>query len=80
VSCFEQHARQIVNKHGEGLLLDIVLGIVGGWIFFFGGQGVNGLNLYTMFVAVLGAVVVLVIYHAAARRRLLLSNNTAAGR
>jgi uncharacterized membrane protein YeaQ/YmgE (transglycosylase-associated protein family) len=67
-------ASQIVNKQGEGLFLDIVLGIagaiVGGWIFaIFGGQGVNGFNLYSMFVAVLGAVVVLVVYHAASRRQ-----------
>jgi uncharacterized membrane protein YeaQ/YmgE (transglycosylase-associated protein family) len=41
---------KIVNKTGEGILLDIVLGIVGavvgGWLFnTFGGAGVTGLNL-----------------------------------
>ena len=60
---------KIVNKGGEGLLLDIVLGIVGaivgGAIFnFFGKVGVTGVNLYSMVVAVVGAVVVLWIYHA----------------
>jgi uncharacterized membrane protein YeaQ/YmgE (transglycosylase-associated protein family) len=59
---------KIVNKSGEGLVLDIVLGIVGavvgGWLFaFFGAQGVTGFNLYSLFVAVIGAIVVLVIYH-----------------
>ena len=42
--------RQIVNKRGEGVILDIVLGIigaiVGGWLFStFGAAGVTGLNL-----------------------------------
>lgn len=60
---------KIVNKRGEGVLLDIVLGIVGavvgGWLFnTFGSAGVTGLNLYSLLVAVVGAVVVLVVYHA----------------
>ena len=60
---------KIVNKRGEGVLLDIVLGIVGavvgGWLFNnFGSAGVTGLNLYSLLVAVVGAVVVLVVYHA----------------
>jgi uncharacterized membrane protein YeaQ/YmgE (transglycosylase-associated protein family) len=63
---------KIVNKSGEGVVLDIVLGIVGalvgGWLFNeFGHSGVNGLNLYSLVVAVVGAVVVLVIYHAIRR-------------
>ena len=67
-------ASKIVNKTGEGLLLDIVLGIVGaivgGWLFTaFGMAGVTGVNLYSMLVAVIGAVVVLVVYHAITRRR-----------
>jgi uncharacterized membrane protein YeaQ/YmgE (transglycosylase-associated protein family) len=62
-------ASKIINKRGEGMLLDIVLGIVGalvgGWLFHtFGAAGVTGLNLYSLLVAVAGAVVVLVIYHA----------------
>jgi uncharacterized membrane protein YeaQ/YmgE (transglycosylase-associated protein family) len=64
---------KLVNKTGEGFFLDIVLGIVGavvgGWLFqFFGASGVNGLNLYSLFVAVMGAVVLLVVYHALFRR------------
>jgi uncharacterized membrane protein YeaQ/YmgE (transglycosylase-associated protein family) len=66
-------ASKIVNKRGEGALMDIVLGIVGaiagGWLFNrFGMPGVSGVNLYSVVVAVLGAVVVLVIYHAIAWR------------
>ena len=67
-------ASKIVNKTGEGLLLDIVLGIVGavvgGYIFtIVGAAPVTGFNIYSMFVAVVGAIVVLLIYHALFRRR-----------
>jgi uncharacterized membrane protein YeaQ/YmgE (transglycosylase-associated protein family) len=67
-------ASKLVNKSGEGVLLDIVLGIVGavvgGWLFnTLGHSGVTGFNIYSMFVAVVGAVVVLVAYHALFRRR-----------
>jgi uncharacterized membrane protein YeaQ/YmgE (transglycosylase-associated protein family) len=63
---------KIVNKTGEGLILDLVLGIigaiVGGWIFsFFGQAGVTGLNLYSLVVAVIGAIAVLLAYHAMRR-------------
>jgi uncharacterized membrane protein YeaQ/YmgE (transglycosylase-associated protein family) len=65
---------KIVNKRGEGVVLDIILGIVGavvgGWLFsMFGAQGIDGVNIYSMFVAVVGAIIVLVIYHAATGRR-----------
>lgn len=67
-------ASKIVNKSGEGMIVDIVLGIVGavvgGFLFTqFGAMGVTGFNIYSMFVAVIGAVVVLVIYHAISGRR-----------
>ena len=69
-------ASKIVNKSGEGVVLDIVLGIVGalvgGWLFnTFGMAGVTGFNIYSMLVAVVGAVVVLLVYHAFTRRRIL---------
>ena len=67
-------ASKIVNKSGEGILLDIVLGIVGaivgGFLFsLVGAAPVTGLNIYSMFVAVVGAIVVLVVYHAIVGRR-----------
>jgi uncharacterized membrane protein YeaQ/YmgE (transglycosylase-associated protein family) len=67
-------ASKIVNKAGEGFLLDIVLGIIGavigGYLFqTFGMSGVSGLNLYSILVAVVGAIVVLVVYHALIGRR-----------
>jgi uncharacterized membrane protein YeaQ/YmgE (transglycosylase-associated protein family) len=63
---------KIVNKSGEGVVLDIILGIVGaivgGYIFrFLGASGATGLNIYSLIVAVIGAVVVLVVYHAVRR-------------
>jgi uncharacterized membrane protein YeaQ/YmgE (transglycosylase-associated protein family) len=59
---------KLVNRRGEGILLDILLGVVGaligGWLFrLFGASGVNGLNLYSLFVAVIGSVAFLVTYH-----------------
>jgi uncharacterized membrane protein YeaQ/YmgE (transglycosylase-associated protein family) len=67
-------ASKIVNKSGEGFLMDIVLGVVGsvvgGYLFqTFGMAGVTGVNLYSILVAVVGAIVVLVIYHALTGRR-----------
>lgn len=71
---------KIVNRRGEGIALDIVLGIVGavvgGWLFSTFGKmthvhpvaGISGLNLESVFVAVVGAIVVLVVYHAIQRR------------
>ena len=66
-------ASKIINKRGEGLLLGIVLGVVGalvgGFLFsLIGAAPVTGLNLYSIFVAVIGAIVVLVIYHAVVGR------------
>jgi uncharacterized membrane protein YeaQ/YmgE (transglycosylase-associated protein family) len=65
-------ASKIVNKQGEGMFLDILLGIVGaiagGWLFNTCGlAGVTGLNLYSLMIAVVGAVVFLVLYHALRR-------------
>jgi uncharacterized membrane protein YeaQ/YmgE (transglycosylase-associated protein family) len=66
---------QIVNKSGEGVLLDIVLGIVGavvgGFLFsMIGAPPVTGFNIYSIFVAVIGAIVVLAIYHAVVGRQI----------
>jgi uncharacterized membrane protein YeaQ/YmgE (transglycosylase-associated protein family) len=63
---------KIVNKTGSGVVVDIILGVVGavvgGWLFnMFGSSGVTGLNLYSLLVAVVGAIVVLVVFHAIRR-------------
>ena len=65
---------KIVNHQGEGIFLDIILGIVGaivgGWLFSaLGGHPVTGVNLYSLFVAVIGSIVVLFLWHAIARRK-----------
>jgi uncharacterized membrane protein YeaQ/YmgE (transglycosylase-associated protein family) len=66
-------ASKIVSGSGQGLLLDIVLGIVGagvgGYLFAaFGATGVTGFNLWSMLVAIVGAALVLWIYHAVVGR------------
>jgi uncharacterized membrane protein YeaQ/YmgE (transglycosylase-associated protein family) len=68
-------ASKLVNKTGAGLLLDIALGvagsIVGGVLFQMGGAtGVTGLNIWSLLVSVIGAVVVLVGFHAIRGRRI----------
>jgi uncharacterized membrane protein YeaQ/YmgE (transglycosylase-associated protein family) len=69
-------ASKIVNHTGSGILMDIVLGVVGalvgGFLFsMFGAVGVTGFNIYSMLVAVVGAVVVLWLYHMLIGRRAL---------
>ena len=64
---------KVVNRRGEGCILNVVLGIVGacvgGFIFTsIGGTGISGFNLYSMFVAIVGAIVVLLIFHAVTGR------------
>jgi uncharacterized membrane protein YeaQ/YmgE (transglycosylase-associated protein family) len=65
---------KVVNHSGEGVIIDIVLGVVGafvgGFLFnMFGATGVTGLNIWSLLVATLGAIVVLVIKHAITGRR-----------
>jgi uncharacterized membrane protein YeaQ/YmgE (transglycosylase-associated protein family) len=54
----------LIMKSTHGVLEDILLGIigavVGGWIMnFFGQSGVTGFNIYSLIVAVIGAVVLI---------------------
>ena len=65
-------ASRIVNRRGSGLVLDLVIGIVGavigGWIVTaLGGAGITGFNLWSLLVAILGAIVLLVVVHAVRR-------------
>ena len=65
---------KIVDSQGQGLWLNIALGIVGalvgGFIFdLFGASGVTGLNIYSMIVAIVGSIVVLLIYNTLTARR-----------
>ena len=61
-------ASKLVNGTGEGMIVDIVLGVigavVGGYLFSaVGSTGVTGFNIWSVFVAIVGAVIVLAIYH-----------------
>lgn len=65
---------KVVNKSGQGMLLDVALGVigamVGGFLFsMVGAGGITGLNIYSLIVAVIGSVVVLLIYHMVTGRR-----------
>ncbi len=69
-------ASKISSGSGQGLVMDIVLGIVGavvgGFVFsLFGAGGVTGFNIYSMIVAVVGAVIVLWLYRTVVGRRAL---------
>ena len=61
-------ASKILNRTGSGLILDLVLGMVGaavgGFIFsgLFGMSGVTGLNIWSIIVSVIGAIIVLWVY------------------
>lgn len=54
----------IIMKRSEGPVMDIVMGIIGAIVGGFlmnllGNSGVSGLNLYSIAVATLGAIVVI---------------------
>jgi uncharacterized membrane protein YeaQ/YmgE (transglycosylase-associated protein family) len=64
---------KIVNKRGEGLIMDIVLGVVGafvgGFLFraFVGHDAGGPMSIMGLVVAVIGSVIVLVVFHAVRR-------------
>jgi uncharacterized membrane protein YeaQ/YmgE (transglycosylase-associated protein family) len=65
---------KIVNETGRNLLLDSALGMVGAMVCGFcisliDAAPVNGLDIYGMFVAAIGAIVVLIVYHDVISRR-----------
>ena len=67
-------ASRIMTGSGMGLVMNLVLGVVGALVGGFlvnmlGGAGVTGFNLWSLVVAVLGAVVVLWIAGAVSSRR-----------
>jgi uncharacterized membrane protein YeaQ/YmgE (transglycosylase-associated protein family) len=62
----------LVNHRGEGMVLDVLLGvvgaIVGGWLAHAAGFApITQLNVYSVIVASCGAIVFLLLYHAIRR-------------
>jgi uncharacterized membrane protein YeaQ/YmgE (transglycosylase-associated protein family) len=62
----------VITNTREGLLLDIIVGVVGavigGWVMsLFGNTGVTGFNIYSFIVALLGSVILLAIVKAVRR-------------
>lgn len=65
---------KIVNKSGQGLPFDIALGIVGAIVggvisTRLGGPGVSGVNITSIVISIIGAVIVLWLYHAITGKR-----------
>lgn len=66
-------ASMIAKTDGSmGILANVAVGIIGafigGFVFsLFGGEGVNGFNLYSFVVALVGAVILLFIVRAVKR-------------
>ena len=64
-----------VNKPGSGVLMNIGLGIVGAVVggiivsAVTGGAGVTGLNIWSIIVSVIGAIIVVWVYNAVVGRR-----------
>jgi uncharacterized membrane protein YeaQ/YmgE (transglycosylase-associated protein family) len=68
-------ASRIADDDGAGFFIDLLLGsagaVAGGLMFTsVGTVGLSGFNLFSMVVALLGAVIVLIIYHALINRSL----------
>ena len=66
--------RKLVNKTGSGFVMDLCLGVVGAVVGGFlatrlGFGDVSGVNIYSIVVATIGAIIVLFIYHAITGRR-----------
>jgi len=61
-------ASKVMNKAGEGLTMNVGLGVVGarlgGWLFHqLGPQPVTGVSLWGLLIAATAAVIVLMGYH-----------------
>ena len=67
-------ANKIVEGSSQGFFLNIALGIVGALVGGFlyaqllGGEGVTGVNIGSIIVSIIGAIIVLWVYNAVAGR------------
>jgi uncharacterized membrane protein YeaQ/YmgE (transglycosylase-associated protein family) len=65
-------ASKIVHHHGQGLVVDLILGVVGAFVGGFvvrliGGRGVTCFNVWSLLVAIGGAVVLLFLWNLLSR-------------
>jgi uncharacterized membrane protein YeaQ/YmgE (transglycosylase-associated protein family) len=65
---------KVANRSGEGLVRDIILGILGAVLgdaicTWLGLVGVTGVNLPSTILAAIGAILILVFYHAILGKR-----------
>ena len=60
---------QLVNKSGESLLFDCLVGVIGavcgGWVYYriFGGNPMNEVTMYGFAACMIGGVLAVLIYH-----------------
>lgn len=62
-------ANKLVLGAGQGIVRDVLLGIVGALVggaafAYTGHRGITGLDLWSLFVSILGAALLLILYHA----------------
>lgn len=66
----------LVMRTKTGLIVDLILGVIGGFVggwlssLIFGGNLMSGINITSIIVAVVGAVIVIAIYRLVTRGRM----------
>ena len=66
----------LVMRTRTGLIVDLILGVIGGFVggwlssLIFGGNLMSGINLTSIIVALVGAVVVVAVYRLVTRGRM----------
>lgn len=66
----------LIMRTQTGLILDLILGVIGGFLggwlssLIFGGNLMSGINLTSILVALVGAVIVVAIYRLITRGRM----------
>ena len=66
----------LLMRTKTGLIVDLILGIIGGFLggwlsgLIFGGNMMSGINITSILVALVGAIIVIAIYRLLTRRSL----------
>ena len=64
----------LLMKTRTGLIVDLILGVIGGFVggwlssLIFGGNLMSGINITSIIVALVGAIIVIAIYRLVTRR------------